>query len=92
MKLEGNFVARLKILVGQRGVSKMLASLDLGVTGVGDERIMEMTYKPGEKVDGKRVRETVDRTIAEMEKKHTPLEIVSYEIIEIVFVPDKEEA
>ena len=88
---DGYFSARLKLLIGQRGVSDLMASLDLGITAVGYEKLMELDYKPGEIVDEARVRKAMDKTIARMDKEHTPDEIVSYEIIEIVFVPDSQE-
>lgn len=92
MKLEGNFVARLKLFVGQRGASELMASLDLGITGVGYVETMEINFEPGIKIDEERVRKYMDRNIALMSEERTQKEIISYEIIEIVFVPSKEEA
>lgn len=84
----GYYRAIVEITQGDRNVSDFMAAAGLGLTGAGTPTKMRIDYKRGEDVDVARVSLAMDRMIAESDRVKTPFKILSYKVLEIVFVQD----
>jgi hypothetical protein len=67
----GFYCARVEVLHAPRTMSDFIVSAGLGITGIGVPEVLKIDWKPGELVNGERVRKVTDAMVAESECQNT---------------------
>ena len=86
-----HYRAIVKLCIGRRGVCKLITSLDLGIEGIGEERVTKIDYKPGEIVDKERIENTLIKMTEVNKEQDADWIIFGHEVISIILVPNKEQ-
>jgi hypothetical protein len=76
-------VATVEWIRGNRLMSDLMANAGLGLSGVGEKERVEITYKPGEKVDEARVLKAVNHMIHEADETNAAFKFSCPRVVSI---------